>query len=81
MNLLEKIAIGAAAACAFSGVASAQVRTYGPTAPYLVTGRSVSVLPFADQDQRKGRDAELPGALDSDAASGHDARSKPSQTQ
>jgi hypothetical protein len=81
MKLLEKIAIGAAAACAFSGIASAQVRTYGPAAPYLVTGRSVSVLPFADQDERKGRDADLPGALDSDAPSGHDSQSSPSQTR
>ena len=81
MKLLEKIVVGAVAACAFAGIAAAQVRTFGPMAPYLVTGRSVSVPPLAHQDQRNDKDANAPGAMDSDAASGHDARSHPSQTQ
>ncbi len=81
MKLLEKIVIGAVAACAFAGIAAAQVRTFGPMAPYLVTGRSVSVPPLAHQDQRNEKDVNAPGVMDSDAPSGHDARDNPSQTQ
>ncbi len=43
--------VGAATVCAFSTAASAQVRTFGPEAPYLVTGRSVSVPPYHEVDQ------------------------------
>jgi hypothetical protein len=44
MTLMGRIGaalvVGAAAVCAFASAASAQVRTVGPEAPYLMTGRS-----------------------------------------
>jgi hypothetical protein len=46
------IVAGMAVACAFSAAASAQVRTFGPAAPYLVTGRSVSVPPYHQVGQQ-----------------------------
>ncbi len=52
MRVLGKIVVAAAAVCAFSGGAFAQVRTFGPAAPYLVTGRSVSVPPYGRHDQQ-----------------------------
>jgi hypothetical protein len=56
MTLIGRIGVGtvvgAAAVCALSTAASAQVRTFGPAAPYLVTGRSVSVPPYHQADQQ-----------------------------
>ena len=50
MTLMGRIGaalvVGGAALCAFASAASAQVRTVGPEAPYLMTGRSVSVPPY-----------------------------------
>jgi hypothetical protein len=43
---------GAAALCAFASAAAAQVRTVGPEAPYLMTGRSVSVPPYHQVGQQ-----------------------------
>jgi hypothetical protein len=44
--------VSAAALCAFASAASAQVRTVGPEAPYLMTGRSVSVPPYHQVGQQ-----------------------------
>jgi hypothetical protein len=52
MKLIGKMAAGAALLLAFSAPGSAQVRTVGPAAPYLVTGRSVSVPPYHLPDQQ-----------------------------
>jgi hypothetical protein len=46
------IVVGAAVGCAFSTAALTQVRTFGPAAPYLVTGRSVSVPPYHQVGQQ-----------------------------
>jgi hypothetical protein len=61
--------VGAAAVCALSTGASAQVRTFGPAAPYLVTGRSVSVPPYHQAGQQSfdesGEKSRMPGSDDS----------------
>ena len=51
------IVVGAAVACAFSTAALTQVRTFGPAAPYLVTGRSVSVPPYHQVGQQSFDDS------------------------
>jgi hypothetical protein len=58
MTILANVAVGtivgAAALCVLSTAASAQaqVRTVGPAAPFLVTGRSVSVPPYHQAGQQ-----------------------------
>lgn len=65
------MASGVLAACALSSAAFAQVRTFGPTAPYLVTGRSVAVPPLRGDEARPGYD-------DADAGTAQQGR-EPSQ--
>lgn len=63
--------MGAATVCALSSAASAQaqVRTFGPAAPFLVTGRSVSVPPYHQVGQQSidesGQTNRMPGNDDS----------------
>ncbi len=52
MKMLVKIALGAAAFAISGGAFAQQVRTFGPIAPYLTTGRSVSVPPFPHADEQ-----------------------------
>ncbi len=79
MKLADQILVAAGAVCAFSGVASAQVRTVGPIAPYLVTGRSVSVPPYGHHERKK--DEDMRGATDAGANSSHGARSNAPQSE
>ncbi|ACK51733.1 hypothetical protein Msil_2815 [Methylocella silvestris BL2] len=57
MKLLATVAAGFTVACAFSGATIAQVRTYGPAAPYLTTGRSVAVPHYVERDETTYQDA------------------------
>jgi hypothetical protein len=57
MKTIGTIVIGATAFCAFSTSAFPQVRTFGPAAPYLITGRSVSVPAYHAEDQQSFDDA------------------------
>lgn len=75
MRLIAKFALGATILCGFSAAASAQVRTFGPAAPYLVTGRSVSVPAYHQQDQQSSDESGLrsgtrQGSMDSASPSG-----------
>ena len=75
MTMFTRIAVGtvmgAAAVCALStaAAAQAQVRTFGPAAPFLVTGRSVSVPPYHQVGQQSidesGQTIRVPGNDDS----------------
>lgn len=55
--------VGALATASF-----AQVRTFGPAAPFLVTGRSVSVPAYHQQDQQPLVDPGHSGLRQSDDA-------------
>ncbi|VTZ28484.1 exported hypothetical protein [Methylocella tundrae] len=70
MKELGKVVVGAAVACAFSSGAIAQVRTFGPAAPYLVTGRSVSVPPYEHHAEKPYEQAGAQGRLDSGSGAG-----------
>lgn len=72
MKELGKIVVGAAVACAFSSGAIAQVRTFGPAAPYLLTGRSVSVPPYDHHDQKVDGEGGAHGQLGPGADSAPD---------
>jgi hypothetical protein len=64
MKTIGRIVVGAAAVCAFSTAVSAQVRTFGPAAPYLVTGRSVSVPAYHQENQQSFDEAGARGLRD-----------------
>jgi len=78
MTFFARVAVGtmmgAAAVCALSTLAAAQaqVRTFGPAAPFLVTGRSVSVPPYHQVGQqsidKSGQTNRAPGNDDSGRA-------------
>lgn len=57
MTVVSKIIVAAVAACAVSTAASAQVRTFGPAVPFLVTGRSVSIPAIPQDDPQTAGDA------------------------
>jgi|BarGraIncu00222A_1022003.scaffolds.fasta_scaffold56736_3 hypothetical protein len=64
------IVVGAAVACVFSTAASTQVRTFGPAAPYLVTGRSVSVPPYHQVGQQSSDESGQKDRMRPDESSG-----------
>lgn len=77
MKLIAGALVGVAAAGAFSAAALAEVRTYGPATPFLVTGRSVSVPPYHQGQQPiDGR-----GAKDDMAPQDASGRGEPLGTQ